>query len=120
MADITGYVSELAELDHELKRLRKETRKLNLRKVEVETKIQKFLHEKDLPGVKDKYKGVAVIAEDSKRRERKNKEDKFLDGRAVLRDHGVENTKEVLDELLEAMRGAPYQSTKLKIKKLTN
>jgi hypothetical protein len=102
-SEIQGYINELKQLDLEVKNLRISLKKLNDRKKVIEGEIIKYLEAKDQPGVK--YKGVAVVAQEKKTRERKKKGEKLEDGKNILREYGVRDSDEVLERLLEAMKG---------------
>lgn len=101
--EIQGYINELKQLDLELKNLKISLKKLNDRKKVIEGEIIKYLEAKDQPGVK--YKGVAVVAQEKKTRGRKKKGDRLEDGKNILREYGVEDSEEVLERLMEAMKG---------------
>ena len=65
-----------------------------------------------------KYNGMAVISEEKDRRPYKKKSEKMETGMQILEEYGIQNSKEVLEELLEKMKGSPVQETKIKIKEI--
>lgn len=115
MSDIVSDVQELQQIDKELANLRKRIRVLQSRKKLLENQIIQFMDENDQPGLK--YKGVALVAEDIKRRKHKSKKTRIQDGMSVLRKYGLHNER-ALQELMEAIRGDVEVSKKLKVKKI--
>jgi len=113
MSDIPGLILELKELTNEVSNRTKEICKLKNRKKSIEETLCKFFEEKNQPGVK--YKGVAVIAEDTKTRVRKKKSDKEDDCVVLLRNCGISNAEKVYKELVEKMRGEQVYKKKLKL-----
>ena len=113
MSDVPGLILELKELTNEINHRTKELYKLRNRKKNIEETLCKFFDEKKQPGVK--YKGVAVIAEDTKARVRKKKSEKEDDCIGVLRNFGVSNAEKVYKELVEKMKGEQVSKKKLKI-----
>ena len=114
--EITGYVTDLDNLNIEIKRLAKQLRKLRDSKKKIEGNISKYLEETNKPGVK--YKGTAIIAENKAKYVRNRKKvDKENDGTYVLSQYGIQNPDKVLKELLQAMKGPKENTTILKFKK---
>lgn len=109
---ITQDVTELKELDLEIKRLSKELKALRKHKEACEARIIEYLDVNDQPGLK--YQGVTIIAQDRKKRKYQKKSEKIEKGVRVLEKHGIYNSKEALDEILEAMRGSPEHKSALK------
>ena len=116
MSNIKGDVHELGQINAEIKRLYANIRKLKKQATAAEERITQFLEAQDHPGVK--YQGTAVMLENKSRRAPKATKDREADAIDVLRNHGVENAKEVLAELIEARKGDEIDSKKLKIKQL--
>ncbi len=114
MAEIVGAVKELENIEEEIKRLRKRIAVLRKRQKELTTHVSGFLEEKQQPGLK--YRGVAVTVQEKGKREYKKKADKYSDGVAVLKSYGIRDSEEALDELLEAMKGAPRTEKTLKLR----
>jgi hypothetical protein len=113
---VKGDVQEIAEIDLELKRLNSRARELRrLRKIATE-RIVEFLEEQDQPGVK--YQGTAVVLNNQVRRGVKPAKDREADAIDVLRNHGIDNAREVLEELLEARKGAEVANRKITIKRI--
>lgn len=113
MSDIPGLILELKELTNEINNRTKELTKLRNRKKQIEENLCKFFEEKQQPGVK--YKGVAVIAEETKARVRKKKSDKEDDCISLLKNYNVRDAEKIYKELLEKMKGEEVSKKKLKI-----
>lgn len=113
MSDIPGLILELNELTNEIHNRNKELTKLRNRKKQIEENLCKFFEEKQQPGVK--YKGVAVIAEDTKTRIRKKKSDKEDDCISLLKNYNVRDAEKIYKEILEKMKGEQVSKKKLKI-----
>lgn len=116
MSQIKRDISELEQLDSEIKRLSKQLRQLRVRRNMVEERIVNFLKEHDLPGVK--HQEVAVVAQDRQKRPYKKKSQKYADGEYILRDYGIRNPGQALQEILEAMRGVPENKTHVKVRNI--
>ncbi len=114
MAEIVGAVKELENIGEEIKRLRKTISVLRKRQKELTTHVSSFLEEKRQPGLK--YRGVAVTVQEKGKREYKKRADKYSDGIAVLKSYGINHADEALEELLEAMKGAPRTEKTLKLR----
>ena len=111
-------MKELEGLKQEIKNMNTVLKKLKAREKLLENNITKYLEAQGKPGFK--YKGKAILSEPKTVREipRRKKDDKERDGAAVLSKYGVGNSKNVLDEILEAMKGPMTQKNKLKIHNL--
>jgi hypothetical protein len=116
MSDVPGLILELKELSNEITTRTKELQKLKNRKKSIEETLCKFFEEKKQPGIK--YKGVAVIAEDTKSRARKKKLEKQEDCVGILRNCGLNNAEKVYKEILEKMKGEEISKKKIKIQSL--
>lgn len=110
-------VNELNTILAEIKRLNKVLADLRKRKRDIEGRITTFLESKEQPGVK--YKGMAIIAEESKKVLYKSPKEKQKDGIETLKKYGIHNPDEVLKEIMINMKGEELETKKLKIKKLS-
>jgi hypothetical protein len=106
-------VIELQDLDNEMKRLRKQMRTLKEQKERCEKRILEYLDVNEQPGLK--MNGTIIMAQDRRKRKYQRKSDKLARGEYILQKHGLFNSKEALDEVLEAMRGSPESKPTLKI-----
>jgi hypothetical protein len=116
-SEIAGVVKELVETNEELKRLTQVSKGLRLRKIELEGNIGEYLKETGQSGVK--YKGVVVFTAPKKSRAPKKQKQRTEDGQGVLERYGIHNSKKVLEELLESMRGDVVESTCVKTQEYT-
>lgn len=116
MSEIVGLVRELQDIDNELKRLRKVCRDLRARKTRIESEILFYLEEKDQPGIK--YRNLAIVTQDKTKRIYTKKVDKLTVGEEILEKYGIENPKEVLGEVLDAMKGPSEKQKKIALKKI--
>jgi len=113
---IKGDVNELKNINTEIKQLTARTRSLRQKAKSAEARILNYLKEKEQPGVK--YNGTAVVIETKTKRASKKAKDREGDALQVLKDHGIHNARDVLDEILEARKGESVPNHKIKIKKL--
>lgn len=116
MSSIQGHIKELKNINTEIVNLNQRLKLLRQQKKTSEDAINNFLVEKEQPGVK--YQGMAITLEEKKKREYKNKKEKTTDGKNILEKYGVDNPDQVLNELLEAMRGDVIVASAVKIRKL--
>jgi transposase len=116
MSSIQGDINEINQINKEITDLRKRLVILRETKTKIEKRINEFLQEKDQPGVK--YKGMAITIEEMKKRTYKNKKTKETDGIDILQKYGIDNSKKVLSEILEAMRGDIETSSIIKVRHL--
>lgn len=110
---IVDDVTELKRLDIEIKRQQTELRRLRNQKKDCEKRILDYLDTTEQPGLR--FHDMTIIATDRKKRRYKKKSEKEEAGKIILQKHGIYNSKEALDELLNAMRGSPERESKLQI-----
>jgi hypothetical protein len=115
---IKGDVIELNLINAEIKQLSNRTRSLRKKAKEVEARILNYLQEKEQPGVK--YNGTAVIIENKTKRASKKSKDREVDALQVLKDNGIQNARDVLDQIIEARKGESIPNQKIRIKKLSD
>jgi hypothetical protein len=113
MSDIPGLIIELKDITTEVLNKTKEMSKLRYRKKQIEEQLCKFFDEKNQPGVK--YKGVAVLAEESTTRARKKKIEKESDCISILKKNNVNNPEKIYKEMLEKMKGDEIIKKKVRI-----
>jgi len=114
--NITGYINELQSLEKEISILSKKLKKLKTRKKKIEEEVADYLRETNKPGIK--YKGRAILLKEVDRRTRLRKKDREEEGKNILEQYGINNPDEVLNELMEAMKGPKESNYKLQIKKI--
>ena len=100
---IQAYVSELQNLNIELKRIRQTSTDLRKKIKNVESNIMEYLKEKQQPGVK--YHDTAIIIENKSKRITKPSKDKEYDSLRVLEEYGIRDAKNVLEQILESRKG---------------
>jgi transposase len=110
---IQDDILELQGLSSEIKRLSKELKRLRDQKKRCESRIQEYLVVNNQPGVK--MNGTIIMLQEREKRRPAKKSEKIQRGESVLQKHGIYNSRETLEELLEAMRGSPETTSSLKI-----
>ena len=114
--NITSQITELQSLEKEISILSKRLKKLKNRKKEIEENVAEYLRETNKPGIK--YKGKAILLKEVDKRTRMRKKEREEEGKNVLEQYGINNSDEVLHELMEAMKGPKEANYKLLIKKI--
>lgn len=115
--DIKGNVTELQEIDIEIKRLSQSLKQLRERKKLLEKKIIAFLDSNDQPGVK--YNNVALVIEEKNKCVRKKPDQKKQDCIDILKKYGLnKNADELMVELSFAMKGYSKKEKKIKMRKI--
>ena len=110
---IQNYVTELKEINTEIKRLKGVSSELKKRAMKLEKDIISYLNEKNIPGVKDK--DTAIIIENKKKRIPGGKKNAEQESIKILESHGILNAKNVLNEILEARKGNNIEMQKVKV-----
>lgn len=110
---IVNEVQELQSLNEEIKRVRARLRKLNDTKSKIENSILNYLDDNNQPGLR--YNGKTIIAERKNKRAYKKKAEKYGDAERVIRQHGISDSKGVLEDILEAMRGDAVEKNVVKM-----
>jgi hypothetical protein len=111
---VRAYLQQLQKVIDEDKRLAKQRKELGIKKKELEAKIQEYISERNVPGVK--YDSLTVIANQKKVRNRMKKEEKISNGCKILENLGISNSKEALAEIIKSMKGNVTLEPGLKIK----
>lgn len=108
-------IFELQSLEVEMKRLRKELQYLRSQKTKCEERILHYLEKSNQPGVK--FNGKTILKVEKSKRKHPKKQEKKDKGIHVLEKYGISSsyTEQVLQELLEHMRGTPEKINTLKI-----
>ena len=109
-------ISELKSIKQEIKNLNSRGKQLRSRKKELEEQILTFLQAEGQSGVK--YRGMAIVAEDTTRRKKKPDNIRTSDGLSVMRKWGLNEDEGFLKELLEAVRGEPEPTQRLSISQI--
>lgn len=116
MSAIMGYVTEVEQLDVEIKRLNAQLKQLRRQKAAAEQNIAQWFHANNLPG--GRYRGKEIRVEAKPKRTRKKAKDKEADAIDVLKSHGVQDPRGLLEELQESQRGEEVENHKVRITRL--
>ncbi len=114
---IKSDVTELKNIEKEIKRLNDLLKPLRNRKREIEEEVLKYMEstgEKGLSAIK--MNDVEVVAVEKKVRERLKKDEKEQKAIQVLHQNGVVNARRAFKDLQEMMKGKECTEHKLKIK----
>lgn len=106
-------VTELNNLDTELKRLRARIKVLTEHKKRCEGRILEYLKHNNHPGIR--VDGKVIVAQEQKRRKYKSTDKKRQDSIKVFEKYNIRVNENVLDELVETLKGSPSSKTTLKI-----
>ena len=110
---IQNDVLELKSLDMELKRMRKKFKELKQQREDCERRIMEYLDVNEQPGLR--MNGTVIMARDRNTRKNITKSDKMARGDLLLQQHGICNSQQVLEDLLEVMRGSPESKPSLRM-----
>jgi hypothetical protein len=112
MAAIRSQVQEWKRLDVVIKSKEKELKGIRKQRKIYMNAIQEYLETTNQPGVK--CGDIAIYrVEKTKIRPGKKQEDKEDDGVSVLRTYGIDNPRDVMKEIIEAMKGEEITESKL-------
>jgi hypothetical protein len=109
-------VTELDEINRELKVLRDRSRVLSIRKKAIEKKLVKVLDERNEPGMK--YRDITIIAEEKGKHAPIKKKERVSKGVHVLEKHGIRDAEKVLKELVTEMKGDKIVEKVVKLRKI--
>jgi hypothetical protein len=110
---IVREVEELQSITNEIKRLNIRMKRLKAEKKRVEDLILEYLDSNDQPGVR--HNGTTIVCERRNKRSYKKKSAKLEDAQAILQRYGISQTKEALDDIMEALRGEPLEKRVVKV-----
>ena len=116
MSSIQSSVQELKEINTEIKRLTKTASELRKRATYIEKNIISFLNEKELPGVKDNR--TAVIIENKKKTVTRNKKNIEQQTLKILEENGIQNPKQILEEITKVRKGEQVELQKVKMQEI--
>jgi hypothetical protein len=108
------YMRQLKGLLDSQKTLGNQLKELRARKGEIEAKISEYLSRTNQPAIV--YEGLTVFADEKVVRAPKKKKDKLQDAESVLADAGVSNSKELLEQILDSMKGEETTKSGVKVK----
>lgn len=110
---IRNDVQELHKFDQEIKRMNKEIQQLRKLKKDCENRILDYCITNKQPGVS--YNQITVYVDKKPKIVPNKKTDKLSKGEVILQKHGISNSKEIIQELLNAMKGESEEKASLKI-----
>lgn len=113
--EILSDVTELQNLSIELKRLKEQYRSIQEKKKTCEERILYYLTSNEQPGLK--YQDVVLLAQNKDSFKRCGRKDKIAKGSEFLEQLGIENGKEVFENLMNNLRGSPISKSQLKLMK---
>jgi hypothetical protein len=116
--EIRSNMKELKDINTEIKRLNIVLKGYRDRKKELEENIIEYLDRTGQPGIK--YEDLIVLAGEKKARDRKKKEEKELDVLTLLEERGIRDSRNLYNDILEAMKGEEKVVSSLKIKEYQN
>ena len=116
MSSIQSSVQELKEINTEIKRLTKTASELRKRATYIEKNIISFLNEQELPGVKDNR--TAVIIENKKKTVTRNKKNIEQQTLKILEENGIQNPKQILEEITKVRKGEQVELQKVKMQEI--
>jgi hypothetical protein len=113
-AQIAINMSELKNINVEIKRLGNQMKILKNKKKELEENITEYLKEKESEAVR--YKSMLVVAKEKKHRIKKNKSERESEIMSILQKAGINNTEKIMGEIKGALQGKETMINCLKIK----
>lgn len=115
-SEIKAWFSELECVIEDQKKMRISLKKLNDRKKELEKNIEKYLEEKEQPGLKNN--NIAIIKKEKEVHKRVKPKEAKKDAIKLLKDQGVKHAEDFYKNLLEKMKGEKETKSYLKIEKI--
>jgi hypothetical protein len=109
---IQSDLHELDMLETEIKNLQNQIYAFKKQKKIVEERVIQFLKNQETQGIK--YKDKAILLETKNFRNKKSKSEKMSDISYVLQKHGIKNSEDLLEEILEVQRGNESMNAILK------
>jgi copper chaperone CopZ len=114
MSEIRAALEELKGVAQEMHNLTKQIKELRLRKKELEGKVIEYLDTNDRNGVR--LDNVIFVATEKSSSLRKKKAEVEKDAAEVLKRHGVQDVRGVLEELASVKKGESSTVPVLKMK----
>ena len=112
MSSIKSCISEINEIDIELKRTQEHAKKLRAHKKKLEQQIQEYMKETENPGFR--VGSTAVVLQKQTRRNRKPKKETFEDVKSTLQSAGIYDD-DLVKKLIDQTRGKEVEKASLKI-----
>ena len=111
---IQTLIEEVSRIDIERKRIRDSDRRLVERKRLLERQIYEYLDKTNTPGIR--YKGKQYTLDVKTNRNRLNKSEKQQIGKNILNKYGIHNSDDIINEILDSLKGEQTTKRVLKVK----
>jgi hypothetical protein len=111
---VVSLMNELKNINIEIQRLNSSLKTIKDRKKTIEGKLTSYFEKQNKPGAKTQ--DMVVVVQESVRRPVKPKEQKEEDVISILNGAGVQNPKELYENIINAMKGEEKRKATLKIK----
>jgi hypothetical protein len=112
---ISSLIKEANKLGIEIRRLNNQIKEYRKRKKEVEDQILNYMSNNQIPALQFND-SVVILVEPKMKKKPKKKEERVHDSIELIRDWGVENPEELLQQLNDARYGQDEPIKVLKIK----
>ena len=106
---------KLTQINSEIKRVSLLLKNIRLQKEETEREITQYLQEVNQPGIQ--YQNLIILNKNYKQKKSKNKEDRNKSMIEVLETNGINNSQEVLNQLLNCTKDT-VDKNKLHVKEI--
>lgn len=113
MTSIKTAVEELCSINTEIKRMSVSIKKLKLEKKAVEKKVEAYLSEHNLPGVK--YNGNVICLKLQEKPILKPKKERVQDMENFLKSHGVVANADLFLKQMKSVGKQPIATTSIKL-----
>jgi hypothetical protein len=113
-SQIVSELSQLKDIEKELKRLYGITRELKKKKETIEQRVLTYLNKIKRDGVKTQ--DIMVLSKEKVSRPSKPREEKEKDVQEILQRMGIRNTEQAYKEITDAMKGEERKKQALVLK----
>lgn len=111
-------VDELQKINAEITRLYKSIKQLREAKANVEGRISEYLTREELPGVKDRSKGIVIkLNKETKKVYQTPKKSRVQEAISILQSAGVKDAEEIYSKIKDVGRSA-VERTVLRVNKI--
>lgn len=115
---IRGDIEELKNIELEIKRLNTQLTKWRKKRTEVKNRIDEYLVSKDQPGTK--YGDIAIYRNEKEKHSKKGIKKKDIDEQilSLFKNNGINNAKDMYEELNNIIKGPKVITSDIKMKKI--